>query len=58
MRLHLGNRKTVSIKEKRVIVPLSRGVLVVYPIKPGSQRISGYDVFAYELIERIEDRKK
>ena len=54
----MANRKKVQIKDKNVACPVSGGLLVVYPIKPGSRVISGYDVFAYELIKRIEPIKK
>jgi len=57
IQLRLTNRKTVRIREKRVACPVARGLLVVYPIKPGSRRISGFDVFAYASIERIEAMK-
>ena len=54
LRLHLSSGKVVSVPHAGVAWTMSNGLLVLQGRRPGTTRISGYDVINYRLIERIE----
>ena len=54
LQLHLVSGKTVAIPAARAAWLMQNAVLIFQNIKPGRQRVDGYDVIALGNIERIE----
>ena len=54
LRLHLSSGKTVDILYPSTAWLRQNTLLIVFPLKKGTQMIGNYDVIALRLIERIE----
>jgi hypothetical protein len=56
LRLHLKDGKKLDVPLRQAAHMQPHGVLVLFGVKPGSCRIKGFDVFAFDKIDRIEQR--
>jgi hypothetical protein len=54
IRLHLSSGQTIDVKFASTAWVRQNTLLVVHPLRPGTQAIGNYDVIALRLIERIE----
>ena len=54
IRLHLSSGQTIDVKFAATAWVRQNTLLVVHPLRPGTQAIGNYDVIALRLIERIE----
>jgi len=54
LRLHLSSGKTVEVLYPSTAWVRQNTLLVVFPLRAGTQEIGNYDVIALRLIERIE----
>jgi hypothetical protein len=54
IRLHLSSGRTIDVKFASTAWVRQNTLLVVHPLRPGTQAIGNYDVIALRLIERIE----
>jgi hypothetical protein len=53
-RIHLVSGKTLDVLTPNALHPLTDSLLVLRIPTPSSRRAQGYDVVAYENIERLE----
>ena len=54
IRLHLSSGQKIDVKFAATAWVRQNTLLVVHPLRPGTQAIGNYDVIALRLIERIE----
>jgi hypothetical protein len=54
LRLHLASGQIMEIKFPHTAWVRQNTLLVVHPLRKGTQEIGNYDVIALRLIERIE----
>ena len=54
LRLHLSSGQTMDIPYPGTAWVRENTLLIVHPLRRGTQEIGGYDVVALRLIERIE----
>ena len=54
LRLHLASGKTIKIQYAGTAWIRQNTLLIVHPLRQGTQEIGGYDVVALRLIERVE----
>ena len=54
LRLHLASGKTVDVHHPGTVWLQQNSLLLVHPLRPGTQEIGKYEVLALRLIERIE----
>jgi hypothetical protein len=58
LRLHLASGQKMEIRERSTAWLRQNTLLVVHPLRPGTQAIGNYDVIALRSIERIETLEK
>ena len=58
LRLHLSSGKTIDIQYPGTAWIRQNTLLIVHPLRRGTQEIGGYDVAALRLIERIEQLRE
>jgi hypothetical protein len=54
LRLHLASGKTIEIQYAGTAWIRQNTLLIVHPLRQGTQEIGSYDVVALRLIERVE----
>ena len=54
LRLHLSSGNTIDIRYPGTAWIRQNTLLIVHPLRQGTQEIGGYEVVALRLIERIE----
>jgi hypothetical protein len=54
LRLHLSSGKIRDIFDPATAWLQRNALLIVHRLRPGSQQIGGYDVIAFDAIERIQ----
>jgi hypothetical protein len=56
IRIHRTNGKRYDVPVQDAARVLSAGVIVMLGVKPGSRSATGYDVFPFAQVEKIERR--
>jgi hypothetical protein len=56
LRLHLTSGQKIDVSQPNTAWVRRNTLLIVFPLRPGTQAIGNYDVIALDLIERIEQR--
>jgi hypothetical protein len=54
LRLHLASDKTIDVQYASTAWIHQNTLLIVHPLRQGTQEIGSYDVVALRLIERVE----
>jgi hypothetical protein len=56
LRIHRSNGKRYDVPVQDAARVLSAGVIVMLGVKPGSRSATGYDVFPFDQVVKIEPR--
>jgi hypothetical protein len=56
LRIYRSNRKRYDVPVQDAARVLRDAVIVMLGVKPGSRRASGYDVFPFDQVVKIEPR--